>query len=68
MAGEVWGPGDLSWLMERNRRGVPLVTLQDMDSYSVHQNHDGPGDIITPRDMDLAMKSLVHGPWDNIRW
>jgi len=65
---DVWGPGDLSWLMERNRRGVPLVTLQDLDSISVHQNHDGPDDIITPRDMDLAMKSLVPGPWDNIRW
>lgn len=65
---DVWGPGDIAWLNERNRLGVPLVTLMDMDSYCVHQWHDGPDDIITPRDMNVAAANVRSGPWNHIRW
>lgn len=65
---DYWGTGDTSWLSERYRRGVPLATLQDMDATCVHQNHDGPHDIPTPRDITNCITHAINGPWDNIRW
>jgi GT2 family glycosyltransferase len=65
---EVWGSPDPSFLAERWRLGTPCYTCQLPDSTCVHQNHDMPGDIATPRDMAKCVANQITGPWDNIRW
>lgn len=62
----VWGSPDTSFLNERNRRGIRVVTTQEMDGYCVHQNHDRTD--APPRDMQKCFQNEIKGPWDFIRW
>lgn len=65
---ETWGSPDPSFLAERWRRGTKQITIQDPDAVCVHQSHDAPGDIITPRNMEQCLANCIRGPWDFIRW
>lgn len=65
---ETWGSPDPSFLAERWRRGTQQLTCQHPDSVCVHQFHDSPNDIITPRNMEKCLKDTISGPWDFIRW
>ena len=59
----VWGAPDVSFLNERSRRRITEITLQDKESYCVHQYHD-----TSHRDMDKCLANMLTGPWDFIRW
>lgn len=65
---EVWGAPDPSFLAERARRGIKSWTLGRTDSTCVHQFHDMPGDIHSPRNMEKCLANCLAGPWDFIRW
>src|ERR1035437_1676293 len=65
---EVWGSPDPSFLAERSRLGIKSWTLGFPSSTCVHQFHDLPGDIASPRNMEKCMANLVTGPWDYLKW
>lgn len=54
-----WGSIDLDFLDRRRLLGIRNITLDDLDTFVVHQNHDSiQGSGRTPRDMNLAMSSV----------
>lgn len=53
-----WGSCDISWHARRRTLGIPNHTCPDDDTIVVHQCHDGPGNVPTPRDMDVWVKEL----------
>lgn len=65
---ETWGSPDPSFLSERGRLGIKSWTLGLTSSTCVHQFHDLPGDIASPRSMEACMANIIAGPWDFIQW
>lgn len=65
---EVWGSPDTSFQSERWRRNTPSFSCQLPESTCVHQFHDMPGDIHSPRDSDKCLQNNLAGPWDFINW
>lgn len=65
---EIWGSPDPSFLTERNRLGIKSWTLGMPSSTCVHQFHDAPGDIHSPRNMDVCLANCITGPWNFIQW
>jgi GT2 family glycosyltransferase len=53
-----WGAVDVSWAARRRTLGIPNYTCPDEDAICVHQNHDLPGNIQTPRDMNAWVDEL----------
>lgn len=65
---ETWGSPDVSFLAERWRRKTKVGSMQHPDATCVHQFHDLPGDIPSPRDMGKCLQGNITGPWDFIQW
>lgn len=74
-----WGAVDIAFLARRRVLGVPTHTTPDPETICVHQNHDLPGDVKTPRDMaawerELSAynlkdpRLLCHPEVDNLGW
>lgn len=53
-----WGSVDIAWHARRLALGIPNHTCPADDTIVVHQNHDLPGNVPTPRDMDVWVKEL----------
>lgn len=53
-----WGACDIAWMQRRLTLGIPNHTCPADDTIVAHQNHDGPGNVPTPRDMDVWVKEL----------
>lgn len=53
-----WGAVDIAFMARRRTLGIHNHTCPDDDTIVVHQNHDGPGNVPTPRDMDKWMAEL----------
>ena len=63
-----WGTVDVAMLHARQSRGIPTFTPDAPGTYCVHQNHDSPNDVATPRDMNACMAAVKTQWQDNIRW
>lgn len=57
-----WGSVDIAFHSRRHALGIGNWTCPDDDSIVVHQNHDGPGDVQTPRDMAAWQQELRDFP------
>lgn len=55
---KTWGACDVAFHARRRTLGIPNHTCTGADCMVVHQNHDRPGDVLTPRDMDAWVKEL----------
>lgn len=53
-----WGSVDVAFLERRKTLGITNHTCMEELTFCVHQNHDGPGNVPTPRDQDVWMKEL----------
>jgi glycosyltransferase involved in cell wall biosynthesis len=53
-----WGSVDIAFHARRRALGIQNHTCPSPESIVVHQNHDGPGEVPTPRDMDVWVKEL----------
>lgn len=53
-----WGAVDIAFHARRKTLDIPNHTCPEDDTIVVHQNHDLPGNVVTPRDMDVWMKEL----------
>jgi hypothetical protein len=73
-----WGSVDLAFLSRRAALGISNHTCIEDDTIAVHQNHNSPNDVPTPRDMDAAheeagkfsysVRDLVYPVVDNLGW
>ncbi len=54
-----WGSCDVAWHARRRTLGIPNHTCTGDGTMCVHQNHSMPGDVETPRDMDVWVKELA---------
>lgn len=73
-----WGSVDVLWNDRRKKLGMAEWTCPDDDSICVHQNHDGPLDVKTPRDEDAwkdecstydhRPEALVYPVVDHLGW
>ena len=59
---EMWGSIDVDFLNRRNILGIKTATPMDERAICIHQNHDVPGNVPSPRDMGLCMRSLPTYP------
>jgi len=55
---EAWGAVDLDFQRRREVLGIRTETLRHEDSLCVHQNHDGPRDTRTVRDLERAHRAV----------
>ena len=55
-----WGSVDVAFMNRRKLLGIPTITSTDLLSSVVHQNHDGPGNVPTPR-VEQAWKEELRG-------
>jgi len=53
-----WGSCDIAWMHRRRTLGIPNHTCTGPDVMVCHQNHDLPGDVKTPRDMEAWIAEL----------
>lgn len=49
---ETWGAVDVEFMERCRRLNVQTVTPLDIEAMVIHQNHDLPGNVITPRNAD----------------
>ncbi len=54
----MWGSCDVSWNARRRTLGIPNYTCPSDDCIVIHQCHDLPGNVPTPRDMDAWVREL----------
>lgn len=59
---QLWGSVDIGWLHRRRTLGIPNHTCPEDSTIVLHQNHDGPGDVPTNRDMDAWVRELKSHP------
>lgn len=60
-----WGSVDIAFMERRRALRIPNHTTPDPDSIVVHQNHDLPNDVKTPRNMEAWKEELsVHNLTD----
>lgn len=59
---ETWGSVDVWWLNARQKHGIKNLTEMEDSTLCIHQFHDNPGEVQTPRDVDKVFKSLVGIP------
>ena len=62
-----WGSVDIAFMERRRVLNIPNFTANDPESIVVHQNHDGPNDVKTPRDMDAWVEELRTVPLRDAR-
>jgi GT2 family glycosyltransferase len=60
-----WGSVDVAWKHRRETLGIGTKTQVDEQTICVHQNHDGPGNVPTPRVMEVWMQELKGVPLSN---
>lgn len=58
LVSQKWGAVDVAFMQRRRALGVPTHTTPDPETIVVHQNHDGPDDVKTPRDMQAWVREL----------
>ena len=49
---ETWGAVDMEFMERCRRLNVQTITPLDIEAMVIHQNHDLPGNVITPRNLD----------------
>jgi tetratricopeptide (TPR) repeat protein len=55
----VWGACDVTFNLRRAFLGIETVTMQEEDTYCVHQNHDNARvDVLTPRDVRACTREV----------
>lgn len=59
---EYWGAVDVGWMHRRRTLGIPNHTCVEPETTVVHQNHNGPGDVPTDRDMEKWVEELKGRP------
>lgn len=57
-----WGSVDVAFVVRRQALGVTNHTTPDPETIVVHQNHDSPNDVKTPRDMGAWVEELKSVP------
>jgi hypothetical protein len=55
-----WGTVDIAFMKQRNDFGFTIATINEVDAWVTHQNHDDPTkNVLTPRIMEVWQKDMI---------